>query len=150
MRAAAGVPATTTGKDAAQKVPGRKRGLAVDVLGLVIAVVVAAASIHDNAIGAEPLDRVAAATMPGSVQTALVDQGFKTSVAAHGATHGIDAPRSGSSRSPRSGWRPCSLHAHGREPRSTCRARRMLTAPLFMCSTVTLTVSVLKLLCFCI
>src|SRR5690606_31415405 len=47
VRAAAGVPKTTTGRDAAKKVPGRKRGLATDVLGLVIAVVVAAASIHD-------------------------------------------------------------------------------------------------------
>jgi transposase len=91
VRAATGVPATTTGRDAAKKVPGRKRGLAVDVLGLVIAVVVAAASMHDNAIGNALLDRVAAATLPGSVQTALVDQGFKSSVVAHGAaTHGID------------------------------------------------------------
>ncbi|WP_246090732.1 transposase [Nonomuraea deserti] len=51
MRAAAGVPASTTGRDAAKKVPGRKRGLAVGVLGLVIAVVVTAASMHDNPIG---------------------------------------------------------------------------------------------------
>ncbi|MGP3964307.1 IS5 family transposase [Nonomuraea sp. 3N208] len=90
VRAAAGVPKTTTGRDAAKKVPGRKRGLAVDVLGLVIAVVVAAASIHDNAIGNALLDRVAAATAPGSVQTALVDQGFKNSVVDHGATHDIN------------------------------------------------------------
>ncbi|MEV4179797.1 IS5 family transposase [Nonomuraea sp. NPDC049709] len=89
VRAAAGVPATTTGRDAAKKVPGRKRGLATDVLGLVIAVVVAAASMHDNTIGNALLDRVAAATAPGSVRTALVDQGFKNTVVAHGATHGI-------------------------------------------------------------
>ncbi|GCB53140.1 mobile element protein [Streptomyces sp. NL15-2K] len=44
VHAAAGVPAQSTGRDAAKKVPGRKRGLAVDVLGLVIAVVVVAAS----------------------------------------------------------------------------------------------------------
>lgn len=37
LHAAAGVPAVTTGRDAAKKAPGRKRGLAVDVLGLVIA-----------------------------------------------------------------------------------------------------------------
>lgn len=90
VRAAAGVPKATTGRDAGKKVPGRKRGLAVDVLGLVIAVVVAAASMHDNAIGNALLDRVADATPPGSVQTALVDQGFKSSVVTHGATHGID------------------------------------------------------------
>lgn len=39
-----------------QKVPGRKRGLAVDVLGLLIAVVVAAASAHENAVGIALLD----------------------------------------------------------------------------------------------
>ncbi|MEV8322009.1 transposase [Kitasatospora sp. NPDC056731] len=51
LHAAAGVPAGTTGRDPNKKVPGRKRGLAVDVLGLVIAVVVLAASVHDNAFG---------------------------------------------------------------------------------------------------
>ncbi|MEV4474699.1 transposase [Nonomuraea salmonea] len=35
-----GTDKATTGRDAAKKVPGRTRGLAVDVLGLVIAVVV--------------------------------------------------------------------------------------------------------------
>ncbi|WP_223166523.1 transposase [Nonomuraea sp. SYSU D8015] len=90
VRAAAGVPSNTTGRDAAKKVSGRKRGLAVDALGLVIAVVVLAASAHDNTAGIALLDRVAAATPPGSVRTALVDQGFKGSVASHGATHGID------------------------------------------------------------
>nr|WP_079061662.1 hypothetical protein [Streptomyces griseoruber] len=37
IHAAVGVPATMTGKGAAKRVPGRKRCLAVDVLGLVIA-----------------------------------------------------------------------------------------------------------------
>lgn len=41
VRAATGVPVATTGRDAAKRVPGRKRGLAVDVIGLVIAVTVA-------------------------------------------------------------------------------------------------------------
>jgi hypothetical protein len=45
IRAANHVPAATTGKDAGKKVPGRKRGLAVDALGLIIAVVVTAASV---------------------------------------------------------------------------------------------------------
>jgi transposase len=73
IHAAVGVPATTTGRDAAKKVPGRKRCLAVDTLGLVIAVVVLAASAHDNAAG-----------------KALLDQGFKKSVVDHGKQHGID------------------------------------------------------------
>ncbi|MER6378360.1 IS5 family transposase, partial [Streptomyces mirabilis] len=81
VHAAAGVPAESTGRDAAKKVPGRKRGLAVDVLGLVIAVVVAAASAHENAVGITLLDKVAADT--DTVQKALVDQGFKNAVVAH-------------------------------------------------------------------
>jgi transposase len=51
VHVAAGVPASTTGRDPAKRVPGRKRGLAVDVLGLVIAVAVLAANTHDNAAG---------------------------------------------------------------------------------------------------
>ncbi|GGR10410.1 IS5 family transposase [Kitasatospora griseola] len=88
LHAAAGVPADTTGRDAHKKVPGRKRGLAVDVLGLLIAVVVMAASVHDNAAGIALLDKVAADT--DTVKKALVDQGFKAAVARHGRTVGID------------------------------------------------------------
>lgn len=36
VRAAAGVPKTTTGLDANKKVSGPKRGLAVEVLGLIL------------------------------------------------------------------------------------------------------------------
>lgn len=68
VRAAAGVPKTTTGLDANKRTSGRKRGLAVDVLGLIIGVVVLAASAHDNTVG-----------------TALLDQGFKDEVIIHGA-----------------------------------------------------------------
>ncbi|PRX40757.1 DDE family transposase [Nonomuraea fuscirosea] len=89
VRVAAGVPASTTGKDAAKRVPGRKRGLAVDVLGLVIAAVMLAASAHENTAGIALLDRVAAGT-EGTVTKALVDQGFKQAVVAHGAGLGID------------------------------------------------------------
>jgi transposase len=69
-----------------QKSTGRKRGLAVDVLGLVIAVVVVAASAHENAVGITLLDKVAADT----VEKALVDQGFKNAVVAHGEKVGIE------------------------------------------------------------
>ena len=88
LHAAAGVPAATTGRDANKKVPGRKRGLAVDVLGLVIAVVVLAASVHDNAFGTVLLDKVAADT--DTVTKALVDQRFKKTVVEHGKQVGIE------------------------------------------------------------
>jgi hypothetical protein len=61
VHTAAGIPASTTGRDAGKRVPGRKRGLAVDVLGLVAAVVVLAASAHENTAGIALLDRVAGA-----------------------------------------------------------------------------------------
>ncbi|ABP54411.1 transposase, IS4 family [Salinispora tropica CNB-440] len=87
IRAANHVPAATTGKDAAKKVPGRKRGLAVDALGLIIAVVVTAASVTDNAIGVRLLDNVVAHTP--TVTKAWVDAGFKDDVQIHGAINGI-------------------------------------------------------------
>jgi hypothetical protein len=59
----------------------------VDVLGLVIAVVVGAAGLHDNAFGTRLLDKVAGV---GTVSKAWVEQGFKNAVVAHGADVGID------------------------------------------------------------
>lgn len=88
IRAANHVPAATTGGDVGKKVPGRKRGLAVDALGLVIAVVVTAASVTDNAIGIRLLDQVVAHTP--TVTRAWVDAGFKQDMALHGAVVGVD------------------------------------------------------------
>ncbi|BDH12790.1 DDE transposase [Streptomyces hygroscopicus] len=88
VHVAAGVPAATTGKDTAKRVPGRKRGIAVDVLGLVIAVLVTAASVHENAAETALLDRVAAQS--DTVKKVLVDQGFKRTVVDHGAALGMD------------------------------------------------------------
>ena len=73
VHVAAGVSAAMTGHDPAKRVPGRKRGLAVDVLGLVITVVVLAANTHDNAAGIVLLDQVAEHA-GGTVRKALVDQ----------------------------------------------------------------------------
>lgn len=53
-----------------------------------IAVVVLAASAHDNAAGIALLDKVAADT--DTVHKALVDQGFKTAVIDHRQKVGID------------------------------------------------------------
>ncbi len=55
----------------------------MDVPGLVIAVVVLAASAHENAAGTALLDQVTASTP--TVTTALAGQGFKSPVAAHAA-----------------------------------------------------------------
>ncbi|KOU36438.1 IS5 family transposase [Streptomyces sp. WM6378] len=87
IHAAVGVPAATTGKDAAKWVPGRKRCLAVDVLGLVIDCVVLPASAHENTAGIALLDGVAGQC--DTVRKALVDQGFKKKAVDHGKTVGI-------------------------------------------------------------
>jgi hypothetical protein len=78
----------TTGKDAGKKVPGRKRGLAVDALGLIIAVVVTAASVTDTVIGVRLLDKVVEHTP--TVTRAWVDAGFKHDLGIHGALLGVD------------------------------------------------------------
>ena len=109
LRAANHVPATTTGKDAGKRVPGRKRGLAVNALGLIIAVIVTAASVSDNQIGIRLLDKVAAHTP--TVTRAFVDAGFNQDFALHGTVLGIDVEvvkrsdiRPGSCRSRNGGW----------------------------------------------
>ncbi|ADI04567.1 transposase, IS4 [Streptomyces bingchenggensis BCW-1] len=89
IRAAAGVPRIATGLDANKRVSGRKRGLAVDVLGLVIGVVVLAASAHDNAAGTALLGQVAE-RCGMRLEKALVDQGFKDEVLIHGALLDIE------------------------------------------------------------
>ncbi|MEU6541261.1 hypothetical protein [Streptomyces sp. NPDC047000] len=53
-----------------------------------IAVVVAATSAHENAVGIALLDKVAADT--DTVEKTLVDQGFKNAVVAHGQKAGIE------------------------------------------------------------
>ena len=58
VRAANNVPASATGLDPGKRPPGRKRQIATAVIGLIIAVVVMAASAHDNAIGTALPDRV--------------------------------------------------------------------------------------------
>jgi transposase len=88
IHVAVGVPATTTGRDVAKRVPGRKRCLAVDVLGLVIDCDVLPASAHENTAGIALLDGVT--EQCDTVKKALVDQGFKKKVVEHGTNVGID------------------------------------------------------------
>lgn len=84
----AGVPKETTGLDVNKRTPGRKRGLAVDVMGLVIGVVVLAASAHDNEVGIALLDQVSE-RCGTRLEKVLVDQGFKDAVIVHGAVKDI-------------------------------------------------------------
>ncbi|WP_394438661.1 IS5 family transposase [Streptomyces sp. SGAir0957] len=88
VHASLNAPKESTGLDPGKRSRGRKRGIATDMLGLLIAVIVVAASVHDNAIGISLLNE-AAADNP-SLSKSWVDAGFKNAVVAHGAALGID------------------------------------------------------------
>ena len=75
-------------RDKNKKIVGRKRGIITDTLGLLLAVVVTAASVSDNTIGTHLLDQ-ATIRHPTLAKT-WVDNGFKTTVVEHGARLGID------------------------------------------------------------
>jgi transposase len=70
-----------------KKIKGRKRHIATDVLGLLLTVMVTAASVQDSAAGQRVLDRLAI-SYP-SVSATWVDGGYNRAVVNHGARHGI-------------------------------------------------------------
>jgi transposase len=82
------VPESSQGMDMGKKIKGRKRHIAVDVLGLLLVVLITAASIQDSAGGKRVLDGLAAAHP--SIVKSWVDGGYNPTVVAYGATHGID------------------------------------------------------------
>lgn len=74
VRAAANIPRSTSGWDVGKKVGGRKRHLVVDCLGLVLAVVVTAASVQDRDAGVALLERLRA--MYFSIRLVWADGGY--------------------------------------------------------------------------
>ena len=82
-------PVATQGTDAAKLIVGRKRSIATDALGLLLAVVVCAASVHENSAGVQVLNQAKA--LHPTITKAWVDQGFKNRFVEHAATLGIDA-----------------------------------------------------------
>jgi transposase len=88
VKTSTNVPLETQGIDAGKKIVGRKRGIITDTLGLLLAVIVVAASVTDNTIGNNLLDQAATA-YPALTKT-WVDAGFKATTVEYGATLGID------------------------------------------------------------
>ncbi|MFE5828642.1 IS5 family transposase [Streptomyces erythrochromogenes] len=82
------VPAAGQGVDAGKKIVGRKRSIVTDTLGLLLAVLVTAASVQDPAAGTSLLDQ-AAAEHP-RIHKVWVDGGYRQHLAEHAATPGID------------------------------------------------------------
>jgi transposase len=71
------------GIDAGKKIKGRKRHIATDVLGLLLVVIVTAASVQDSTGGQQVLDQLA--DTHASVSMAWVDGGYNNTVIRHGA-----------------------------------------------------------------
>ena len=88
VKTSTNVPTATQGIDAGKRIVGRKRGIVTDTLGLLLAVIVTAASVSDNAIGVDLLNQ-ATTTYP-TLAKVWVDAGFKTTVIEHGAALGVD------------------------------------------------------------
>ena len=88
IKTSTNVPTATQGIDAGKRIVGRKRGIITDTLGLLLAVIVTAASVSDNTIGLNLLDRATEAYP--TLTKAWVDAGFRKKVVEHGATLGVD------------------------------------------------------------
>ncbi|MFE9487340.1 IS5 family transposase [Streptomyces sp. NPDC006641] len=88
VKTSTSVPATGQGIDAGKKTVGRKRSIVTDTLGLLLAVLVTAASVQDSVAGTALLDQVAA-DHP-SIRKVWVDGGYRQHLVEHAATLGID------------------------------------------------------------
>ncbi|RBQ13983.1 IS5 family transposase [Spongiactinospora rosea] len=89
VKTSANVPLSSQGTDAAKKIIGRKRHIATDTLGLLLAVVVTAASVQDSAAGTRLLDQVA--TGHPAIAKAWIDGSYRPYFIEHAAARGIDA-----------------------------------------------------------
>nr|WP_260860364.1 IS5 family transposase [Streptomyces cupreus] len=88
IKTSANVHRTGQGTDAGKRIIGRKRHLGCDPLGLLLTVLVTAASVSDTAVGVQLLSRIA--TRHPRVTKAWVDAGYRTTAIDHGARLGID------------------------------------------------------------
>jgi transposase len=88
VKTSTSVPAAGQGTDNAKKIVGRKRSIVTDTLGLLLAVLVTAASVQDSNVGTLLLDQVAA-DHP-TIRKTWVDGGYRKHLVEHAATLGID------------------------------------------------------------
>lgn len=87
IKTSTNVPLSDQGTDGNKKLTGRKRHIAVDIMGLLLAVLVTGANVSDTYGGRRLLD-IVHATYP-TVRTALTDGGYQDSLPAYGAKLGI-------------------------------------------------------------
>lgn len=88
VKTSGNVPESSQGIDAGKKIKGRKRHIVTDVLGLLLVVLITAASVQDTTAGRDLIDELAA--LRPDVTVAWVDSGYQRSVIERGAAYGID------------------------------------------------------------
>ncbi|WP_242419642.1 transposase, partial [Frankia sp. CpI1-P] len=88
VKTAPTVPAATQGTDAGKKIVGRKRTIIVDTLGLLLTVLVTAASVPDGPACLPLLTTVA--TAHPTIRKGWADSAYRTTVIDHAARLGID------------------------------------------------------------
>ncbi|MGI5142742.1 IS5 family transposase [Streptomyces sp. CA-106110] len=88
VKTSTSVPASSQGTDAGKKIVDRKRSIITDTLGLLLAVLVTAASVQDSVAGQALLERAASAHP--TIRKVWVDGGYRKHFVEHAATLGID------------------------------------------------------------
>lgn len=88
VKTSTSVHACSQGIYAGKKTVGRKRDIVTDTIGLLLAVLVTAASVQDSVAGTQLLDRVAT-DHPG-IRKVWVDGGYRQHLVEYAATLGID------------------------------------------------------------
>ena len=88
VKTSGNVPEASQGIDAGKLIKGRKRHIVTDTLGLLLVVMVTAASIQDTTGGRELIEMVAG--QHPSVTKVWVDSGYKKSVIQAGAARGVE------------------------------------------------------------
>jgi transposase len=88
VKTSTSVPAAGQGTDAAKKIVGRKRSIVTDTFGLLLAVLVTAASVQDSDAGQALVEHVVA--KHPTIRKTWVDGGYRQHLVEHAATLGID------------------------------------------------------------
>ncbi|GAB7102116.1 hypothetical protein JCM4814A_04300 [Streptomyces phaeofaciens JCM 4814] len=88
VKTSTSVHASSQGIDAGKRIVGRKRNIVTDTIGLLLSVLVTAASVQDSVAGTQLLDQVAAEHP--RIRKVWVDGGYRQHLVEHAATLGID------------------------------------------------------------
>ncbi|MFE7509880.1 IS5 family transposase [Streptomyces sp. NPDC057540] len=88
IKTSVNVPTSEQGIDAGKKIVGRKRSIVIDTVGLLLGVLVTAASVQDSIASQTLIERVA--SEHPTVRKTWGDGGYRQHLVEHAATLGID------------------------------------------------------------